>query len=40
MMASLSLLSGLVATALVLTICTPVLLVWLFIKDYKKGELW
>ncbi len=39
-MASLSLLSCLVMTALFLTACAPVLLAWLFVRDYKKGELW
>lgn len=40
MIASLSLLTGLVIFALVMTVCAPVLLVLLFIRDYKKGELW
>lgn len=40
MIASLSLLTGLVMFALVITVCAPVLLLVLFIRDYKKGELW
>ncbi len=40
MMASLSFLSVLVMLALMLTICAPLLLIWLFIRDYQKGDLW
>lgn len=40
MMASLSLLTSLVMIALVMTVCAPVLLLLLFIRDYRKGELW
>jgi len=40
MVASLSLLTGLVMVALVMTVCAPLLLVFLLISDYKKGELW
>jgi len=40
MMASLSLLTILVLSALFMTICAPLLLIWMFIKDYRKGALW
>ena len=37
---SISALSGLIACALVFTLLAPIILLALFIKDFKKGELW
>jgi len=40
MTASVELLSILVSTALLLTITTPVILIILLIRDWKRGTLW
>jgi len=39
-MASVDLLSILVTTALVITVFTPVILIVLFIRDWKRGIQW
>lgn len=40
MIASVELLSFLVVSALVLTIATPIILIVLFIRDWKRGSQW
>lgn len=39
-MASVALLSILVTTALVITVFTPIILIVLFIRDWKRGIQW
>ena len=40
MMASVGLLSFLVVSALLLTVATPVILIVLLIRDWKRGSQW